>query len=155
MNGVVEDRQNLSYVVLLREKFGERTLPIWIGEPEALAIARSLESLQYPRPLTHDLLKIVLDTFQAKVAKIEVVALKDETYYAKIFIESDNRLFVIDARPSDSIALAMRTKSSIFVDPKVMEQNGRVLEGDTNVSQLKRRLRDTKPEKFGDFNFNK
>ena len=155
MNGVVEDRQNLSYVVLLREKFGERTLPIWIGEPEALAIARSLESLQYPRPLTHDLLKIVLDTFQAKVAKIEVVALKDETYYAKIFIESDNRLFVIDARPSDSIALAMRTKSSIFVDPKVMKQNGRVLEGDTNVSQLKRRLRDTKPEKFGDFNFNK
>ena len=155
MNGVVEDRQNLSYVVLLREKFGERTLPIWIGEPEALAIARSLESLQYPRPLTHDLLKIVLDTFQAKVAKIEVVALKDETYYAKIYIESDNRLFVIDARPSDSIALAMRTKSSIFVDPKVMDQNGRVLEGDTNVSQLKRRLRDTKPEQFGDFNFNK
>jgi len=155
VNGVVEDRQNLSYVVLLREKFGERTLPIWIGEPEALAIARSLESLQYPRPLTHDLLKIVLDTFQAKVAKIEVVALKDETYYAKIYIESDNRLFVIDARPSDSIALAMRTKSSIFVDPKVMDQNGRVLEGDTNVSQLKRRLRDTKPEQFGDFNFNK
>ena len=155
MNGVVEDRQNLSYVVLLREKFGERTLPIWIGEPEALAIARSLESLQYPRPLTHDLLKIVLDTFQAKVAKIEVVALKDETYYAKIYIESDNQLFVIDARPSDSIALAMRTKSTIFVDPRVMEQNGRVLEGDTNVSQLKRRLRDTKPEKFGDFNFNK
>lgn len=155
MNGVVEDRQNLSYVVLLKEKFGERTLPIWIGEPEALAIARSLESLQYPRPLTHDLLKIVLDTFQAKVAKIEVVALKDETYYAKIYIESDNRLFVIDARPSDSIALAMRTRSTIFVDPKVMDQNGRVLEGDTNVSQLKRRLRDTKPEQFGDFNFNK
>lgn len=155
MNGVVEDRQNLSYVVLLREKFGERTLPIWIGEPEALAIARALESLQYPRPLTHDLLKIVLDTFQAKVAKIEVVALKDETYYAKIYIESDNKLFVIDARPSDSIALAMRAKSTIFVDPRVMDQNGRVLEGDTNVSQLKRRLRDTKPEKFGDFNFNK
>ncbi len=155
MNGVVEDRQNLSYVVLLKEKFGERTLPIWIGEPEALAIARSLESLQYPRPLTHDLLKIVLDTFQAKVVKIEVVALKDETYYAKIYIEGDNRLFVIDARPSDSIALAMRTKSTIFVDPKVMDQNGRVLEGDTNVSQLKRRLRDTKPEQFGDFNFDK
>lgn len=155
MNGVVEDRQNLSYVVLLREKFGERTLPIWIGEPEALAIARSLEAMQYPRPLTHDLLKIVLDTFQAKVVKIEVVSLKDETYYAKIYIESDNRLFVIDARPSDSIALAMRTKSTIFVDPKIMDQNGRVLEGDTNVSQLKRRLRDTKPEQFGDFNFNK
>ncbi|MGB3341594.1 MAG: bifunctional nuclease family protein [bacterium] len=155
MNGVVEDRQNLSYVVLLREKFGERTLPIWIGEPEALAIARSLESLEYPRPLTHDLLKIVLDAFQAKVAKIEVVALKDETYYAKIYIESDNRFFVIDARPSDSIALAMRTRSTIFVDPKVMDQNGRVLEGDTTVSQLKRRLRDTKPEQFGDFNFKK
>jgi bifunctional DNase/RNase len=100
-------------------------------------------------------LKIVLDTFQAKVVKIEVVALKDETYYAKIYIESDNRLFVIDARPSDSIALAMRTKSAIYVDPKVMDQNGRILEGDTNVSQIKRRLRDTKPEQFGDFHFKK
>jgi len=155
VNGVIEDRQNLSYVVLLREKFGERTLPIWIGEPEALAIARSLDSIQYPRPLTHDLLKIVLDTFQAKVAKIEVVTLKDDTYFAKIYIECDNRLFIIDARPSDSIALAMRTKSVIFVDPKVMDKNGRVLEGDTNVSQLKHRLRNTRPEQFGDFNLTK
>ncbi len=152
VNGVVEDRQNLSYIVLLREKFGERTLPIWIGEPEALAIARTLESIEYPRPLTHDLLKLVLDTFQAKVAKIEVVTLKDNTYFAKIYIECDNRLFVIDARPSDSIALAVRAKSVILVDPEVMDQNGRVLEGDTNISQLKRRLRNTKPEKFGDFN---
>ncbi len=101
------------------------------------------------------MLKIVLDTFQAKVAKIEVVTLKDDTYFAKIYIECDNRLFIIDARPSDSIALAMRTKSVIFVDPKVMDQNGKVLEGDTNVSQLKHRLRNTRPEQFGDFNLTK
>jgi len=97
------------------------------------------------------LLKIIIDTFQAKVAKIEVVALKSQTYYAKIYIESDSKVFAIDARPSDSIALALRTKSVIYVDPKVMDDNGRVLEGDTSVSEMKRKLRDTKPEKFGDF----
>ncbi len=101
------------------------------------------------------MLKIIIDTFQAKVGKIEVVALKSQTYYAKIYIESDSKVFAIDARPSDSIALALRTKSSIYVDPKVMDDNGRVLEGDTSVSEMKRKLRNTKPEKFGDFDLKK
>lgn len=140
---------------MLKEKYGERTLPIWIGENEAMAIALSLEGIKPQRPLTHDLLKLVIEAFQAKVAKIGVVALQNETYFAKIYIESDGKLFAIDARPSDSIALALRTKCSILVSEELMNDNGMVFQGDKSVEELKRRLRNTKPEQFGDFNLNK
>ncbi len=152
VNAVVEDQQFNTFVVLLKEKNGERTLPIWIGENEAMAIALSLEGIKPQRPLTHDLLKRVIEAFQAKVVKIGIVELKDETYFAKIFIESDGKLFAIDARPSDSIALAMRARCSIVVEDEIMERNGVVLQGDKIVEELRRRLRNTKPEKFGDFN---
>ncbi len=155
VNAVIEDQQFNTFVVLLKEKFGERSLPIWIGENEAMAIALSLEGIQPKRPLTHDLLKIVIDAFQAKVVKIGVVELKNETYFAKIFIESDGKVFAIDARPSDSIALALRTKCTILVDDEIMNTSGMVLQGDTSIDELKRRLRNTMPEKFGDFDLNK
>lgn len=142
-------------MVLLKEKFGERTLPIWIGENEAMAIALSLEGVKPKRPLTHDLLKAVLDAFQAKVSKIGIVDLREETYYAKIFVEVDSRVYAIDARPSDSIALALRTKSSIWVNDDIINKNGIVLEGDKTIDELKRRLRNTKPESFGEMDFNK
>lgn len=119
----------------------------------------ALEGKKPPRPLTHDLLKLVIDALQSKVLKVEVVALKmlgeSGTYYAKLFLEVDSKIIAIDARPSDSIALAMRTGCTIFVDASVMDDNGRVLEGDTNVDEMKRRLRSTKPEKFGDFELKK
>ncbi len=144
---------------MLKEKYGERTLPIWIGESEAYAIALSLENKKPPRPMTHDLLKLIIDAFQVKVLKVEVVDLKyvgeSGTYFAKIYVQSDSKVVAIDARPSDSIALALRTRSTIFVDAKIMDESGIVLQGDTSVSEMKRRLRNTKPEKFGDFNLNK
>lgn len=152
MKAVVEDQQLHNYIVLLKEKHGERTLPIWIGPSEAMAIEAALVGESFERPLTHDLLKIVIDTFQAKVSKIEVEALKNEIYYAKIYIESDSKVFAIDARPSDSIALALRMKTVIFVDQKIMNENSWVLDGDKNVSRLIDRLRKTKPEQFGNFN---
>lgn len=109
--------------------------------------------------MTHDLLKLVIDAFQSKVLKVEVVGLKmvnnNGTYFAKIYLRSDGRVIAIDARPSDSIALALRTDSTIFVDPKIMDDNGRILDGDTSISELKRRLRNTKPEDFGDFDLKK
>jgi bifunctional DNase/RNase len=107
------------------------------------------------RPLTHDLLKSVLDAFQAKVSKIGIVDLKDETYYAKIFVEVDSKVYAIDARPSDSIALALRTRSTIWVQDRIMNQNGIVLQGDKTIDELKRRLRNTKPESFGEVDFGK
>lgn len=155
VNAVIEDQQWHTYVVLLKEKFGERTLPIWIGESEAMAIALMLEGVKPKRPLTHDLLKSVLDAFQAKVSRIGIVDLKDETYYAKIFVEVDSKVYAIDARPSDSIALALRMKSSIWINDEIINQNGIVLEGDKTVEELKRRLRNTKPESFGEIDFNK
>jgi len=120
-----------------------------------MAIALSLEGIRPKRPLTHDLLKLVIEAFQAKVMKISIIELKNETYFAKIYIESDGKLFAIDARPSDSIALALRTKCSILVNDEVMSENGIVLEGDKSIEELKRRLRNTQPEKFGDFDLNK
>ena len=155
VNAVIEDQQFNTFVVLLKEKYGERSLPIWIGENEAMAIALSLEGIKPQRPLTHDLLKLIIEAFQAKVVKIGISELKNETYFAKIYIESDGKVFAIDARPSDSIALALRTKCSIFVNDKIMNENGIVLQGDKSVDELKRRLRNTKPERFGDFDLNK
>jgi hypothetical protein len=119
----------------------------------------SLEGRKPPRPLTHDLIKLIIDAFQVKVLKVEVVALKyvgvNGTYFAKIFVQSNSKVVAIDARPSDSIALALRTKCSIFVDSKVMDESSMVLQGDTSVAEMKRRLRNTKPEKFGDFKLDK
>ena len=100
-------------------------------------------------------MKSILDAFQAKVSKIGIVDLKDETYYAKIFVEMDSKVFAIDARPSDSIALSLRTKSGIWVNDDIMGQNGIVLHGDKTIDELKRRLRNTKPEAFGEVDFNK
>jgi len=151
VSGVIEDRQSNTYVVLLKEKYGERTLPIWIGEPEAMAIAISLEGIKPQRPLTHDLLKLIIDSFDAKVTKIAIVDLKNETYFAQIYIEYDSKLLDIDARPSDSIALALRANSPIWVNEEMMNKNGMVLEGDKTTDEIKRRLRFTKPEDFGKF----
>ncbi len=118
-----------------------------------MAIALCLEGVKPKRPLTHDLLKSVLDAFQAKVSKIGIVDLKEETYYAKIFVQVDSRVYAIDARPSDSIALALRTKSTIWVNDNIINQNGIVLQGDKTIEELKRRLRNTKPESFGEMDF--
>lgn len=120
-----------------------------------MAIALTLEGVKPKRPLTHDLLKSILDAFQAKVSKIGIVDLKEETYYAKIFVEVDSKVYAIDARPSDSIALALRTKSSIWVNDEIINHNGIVLQGDKTIDELKRRLRTTKPESFGEIDFNK
>ncbi len=136
---------------MLKEKFGERTLPIWIGDNEAMAIAMSLEGIKPPRPLTHDLIKILLDAFKSRVTKIVINDLQNETYYARIYLESDSEIFSVDARPSDSIALALRYGAAIFVEDNIMEKNGLIFKGDSVEEELKNKLRTTKPEDFGKF----
>lgn len=116
-----------------------------------MAIAICLEGIKPARPLTHDLIKILLDALESKVIKIVINDLKNETYFAQIFIDSDGKLFAIDARPSDSIALALRVDATIYVEDKIMDTNGLVLKGDSVEEELKNKLRETKPEEFGKF----
>jgi bifunctional DNase/RNase len=147
----VEDQQFHNYVVLLKERYGERTLPIWIGDNEAMAIAMCLEGVKPVRPLTHDLMKVLLDALESKITKIVINDLKNETYFAKIYLEFDGKMISVDARPSDSIALALRSNAAIFVEENIMERNGIVFKGDSVEEELKNKLRDTKPEEFGKY----
>ena len=113
-------------IVLLRERDGGRYLPIWIGVAEATAIFIQLNDQTLPRPMTHDLLKAVIETLGAKVIKILVNDINQNTFFARIFLEQGEggEKFEIDARPSDAIALALRTKSPIFVAEKVVVKGG-------------------------------
>jgi uncharacterized protein len=111
-------------VVVLKHKETERYLLIWVGTPEAGAIAMSMQGVPVPRPLTHDLLRNVIDAMGAKVRHILVNDLADNTYFARIVLDVDGKAVEIDARPSDAIALALRTQSPIFVEERVLEEAG-------------------------------
>ena len=109
-------------IIVLRDGDGQRILPIWVGVFEANAIALQIENVQTPRPMTHDLLKNVIDDLQARVERIVVCDLKDNTFYAAIHVRTSGAArHVVDARPSDAIALALRTGSPIFVEERVIE----------------------------------
>jgi bifunctional DNase/RNase len=108
-------------IIILRDPSGQRILPIWVGVFEANAIALQIENVQTPRPMTHDLLRNVIDGLNARVERIVVCDLKDNTFYATIHLHSNGGARTIDARPSDAIALALRTRAPIFVDETVME----------------------------------
>lgn len=115
---------NNSPVVILQEINGTRILPIWIGNSEATAIAFGLEKKVPQRPITHDLLKTFIDVLGGEVVKIIITDLQSNTFYARIFLNHNDNLLSIDARPSDSIALALRTESPIYVkEDMVMMDN--------------------------------
>lgn len=116
-----------------------------------MAIAMCLEGIKPVRPLTHDLVKTLLDALESKIIKVIINDLKNETYYARIYLESDGKLISIDARPSDSIALALRANATIFVEENIMEKHGIIFKGDSIEEELKNKLRETKPEEFGDY----
>lgn len=115
---------NYQRVVILKEKEAERYLPIWIGPAEADSIAVRLQDVAVPRPLTHDLLRNVIDTLGAIVTSIIVCDLKNDTFYAKINLSVDGELLEVDSRPSDAIALAVRVQVPIYADEAVLEKAG-------------------------------
>ena len=117
-------------LVVLKEINGDRYLPIWIGQCEAEAIAIRLREVETPRPLTHDLLKNTIGELGGEVAYIVVNDLGENTFYARIAVNLGDRTVEIDARPSDSIALAVRVEAPIFVDESVMDSAGSVPEED-------------------------
>jgi bifunctional DNase/RNase len=118
-------------VVILREKTAGRYLPIWIGPSEADAIAVRLQNMSVPRPLTHDLLGSVIGALGAIVSFVVVNELKDDTFYAKIVLAVSGGRVEIDSRPSDAIALAVRTRSPVYVEESVLDKAGILLDQET------------------------
>jgi bifunctional DNase/RNase len=124
--GITVDPFTNTPIVLLKDADEKDVLPIWIGLLEASSIATALENIETPRPMTHDLIKNILDSLGVKVLKIEVNDLKDNTYYALIHVDVNKKRLVIDSRPSDAIAIALRTNAPIFVEESVIQRSAKV-----------------------------
>jgi uncharacterized protein len=164
VSGMAFDTLSRAPVILLKEVDGTGVLPIWIGPNEAAVIAMELSGVSYKRPLTHDLLKAVINGFNAKLQKIIISSIKDNTFYAKFYIQADeNSIIEIDARPSDSVAMALKLKAPIFIsedmENSMIELDPSLYDGPEDESELsdpmdlKSRLRNIRPEDFGDYNF--
>lgn len=117
-------------IVILREQNADRYLPIWIGVYEAESITIALQEVEVARPLTHDLMKNIFNQLNARILRVEVVALRDDTYYGNIVVETDGQIINIDSRPSDALAIAVRAHVPILVARSVMESAGIVPEED-------------------------
>lgn len=153
VNGLALDMTTNSPVVILSSSDSDRMLPIWIGHYEALAIAMELSGLSSKRPLTHDLLRSVISAMGGKVQKVEVTELVSQTFFAKLYIELNGSVVHVDARPSDSIALALKTKVPLFVAEELFQ----IKRGDkttpdlSDPEALKERLKRINPEDFGKY----
>jgi bifunctional DNase/RNase len=121
---------NYRRVVMLKEKTSPRYLPIWIGHFEADAIAIPMQNVPVQRPLTHDLLKGVIEQLGGKLTQVVINELADETFFAKLIVDAHGRHVEVDARPSDAIALAIRAKVPIYVEESVFDQAGLVFENE-------------------------
>jgi hypothetical protein len=138
------------YVVILEDLEKTHMVPIWIGPSEGSAIAMEMQGEKFPRPLTHDLMATIIKGLNAQVDKIVVSDLKDASYYANILLRRGQEVISIDARPSDSLALAVRVHCPIFVDEKVLlkcpEINGPISK--TDIEKFKKDLKTMTPEEF-------
>lgn len=153
IKGLMVDPITNMPIVVLREVDGQRVLPIWVGVFEANAIALQVENVQTPRPMTHDLLRSVIDELGAHVERIVVCELRENTFYASLHVRSAQGEHAIDARPSDAIALALRTGSRIFVEDSVI-QNARSVElshEDVDVGRLQKWLENLSDEDLGKY----
>lgn len=154
------DRTTNTPVVILQEQQGERVLPIWIGPAEASAIAMELAGVKFSRPLTHDLLKQVIVGLGADLRKVIITQVKDNTYFAELHIYRGDSVIHVDARPSDSIAVALRLKAPIFTSETLLELTSvetTDVQGEPGTSAsldadaLKNYLQNLDPEDFGKF----
>ena len=147
VSGIALDPFTNTPIVILKDAANEKTLPIWIGFMEASSIAMELEKTPRIRPITHDLVKNILEKLKFIVTKIEVTDLRDDTFYARIYLKRENEEYSLDSRPSDAIAIALRTDSPIFVNEEVIEKSKKI-EIDEDKEKLAELL-DKIPE--GDF----
>ncbi len=159
------DEKNQYPVVILQTLDGARRLPIWIGPPEASAIAMEIAGKKFQRPLTHDLLVSVLKGLQAKVRRVEICDLKQNTFYARITIEAAGQILSIDARPSDSIAIALKTKTKIYAAEELLtDELDRLIQTEgpakapeqteeERAEELRRFIENINPKDFGKYSF--
>lgn len=120
IRGLMMDPVTQTPIVILKDVNGGTILPIWVGMYEANAIALEIEKVSTPRPMTHDLLKTLINGLQADVRKVVVSELRDDTFYAMIWLEKDGEMISVDSRPSDALALALRTDCPIYVEEQVI-----------------------------------
>ncbi|MFI5371683.1 MAG: bifunctional nuclease family protein [Candidatus Eisenbacteria bacterium] len=163
VNGLVVEQKTQQNIVILRETDGVRILPIWIGPGEAHAIRRLMAEEPFPRPLTHDLLNTVIEGLKAKVTRVVIAELRENTFYANIVVERSGEVLTVDARPSDSIAVALKAAAPIFVNEGLLvPPPGEETETETTdeprepteeerAEQLRRYLEKMDPEDFGKF----
>ena len=137
-------------IVLLREKDGERYLPIWIGPSEAASIAMALQAVATPRPMTHDLMKTILDDLTVTVTQIVVTELRESTFYAVMTLQRGSESLEISARPSDAMALAVRMAVPIFALEEVLEEAAILIPGevDEEVEKFREFLDNVSPDDF-------
>jgi bifunctional DNase/RNase len=126
ISGLTMDPHTNTPIVVLKDTKSETSLPIWIGLLEATAIATELEQVEFSRPMTHDLIKNLIGHLGVKVDRVEVCDLRDNTFYAWIYLNVNDKETRIDARPSDALAIALRVNARIFVDEKVIEKSGKL-----------------------------
>ena len=152
IKGLMVDPITNMPIIILRDKDGQRVLPIWVGVFEANAIALQIENVSTPRPMTHDLLKNVIQDLEAAVTKIVVSDLRDNTFYAVIYLQRNGETVAVDARPSDAIALALRTHVPIFVEEMVID-NAKTIETPEKADseRLQKWLESLDPDDMGKY----
>ncbi len=143
VRGLMFDPYNNAYIVILRDEDQSEMLPIWVGKAEASAISFALETVATPRPMTHDLLKSMLEAVDAKVISVVINDMKDNTYFSRIHLLYEDSEYSIDSRPSDAIALALRTNAPIFASEDVIRRQA--------SEELDQWLENLKPEDFGKY----
>lgn len=153
VNGLAIDSASKMPVVILTDKEEKRFLPIWIGVYEADAILVALENIEVPRPMTHDLIKTMLETLGIEVDRIAIHEIKNNTFFAKIHLIKDGKQFEIDSRPSDAIALALRLDANIFISEQVIME-ATIMDKDKyekEMKEFKEFLKDIKPSDFSNY----
>jgi len=151
------DRNTNTPVVVLQEVDGERSLPIWIGPGEAQAIAMELQGIRAQRPMTHDLLRDVVTGLGGELRRVQITALRDDTYFAELILLRNGTAVQVDARPSDCIALALRCSAPIYTTDELLDRGGAQHpppspEGETDAAEtLRRYLEKLDPQDFGRF----
>ncbi|MCP4006850.1 MAG: bifunctional nuclease family protein [bacterium] len=151
VKGLMMDPSSSVPIVILRSEEHSRILPIWIGIFEANAIALKLEGIEPPRPMTHDLLVNLLGGINCRIARVAIHDLVDNTFFAQIFIELDSEELIIDSRPSDAIALALRAEVPIYVAETVLDQAKADDLGARDKEKLKKWLEEVDPDDLGKY----